>query len=151
MELALVNPHKMSVKYNFEAIDRLLDAGSSIDPMRIPVQDRHALWPNLTPPHLLDSKEYIITKAIPTIPPDLAAELEAARPHDIPERPGIVFDPSGNLLSDVVRKGMNGLLARLLEVGMAESADAKLNALVEAVRASTAEAVCNDDGGATPS
>ena len=53
--------------------------------------------------------------------------------------------------SDVVRKGMNGLLARLLEVGMAESADAKLNALVEVVRASTAEAGCNDDGGATPS
>ena len=50
-----------------------------------------------------------------------------------------------------VLKGMHGLLARLLEVGMAESADAKLNALVEVVRASTAEAGCNDDGGATPS
>lgn len=144
LDLAFVNQrcYPLFKGHNSEVIDKLLEAGASADPMRIPVQDRHTLWSQLTPPHMVDASGYLITRTIPSIPPDLAAELEAARPHDIPERPYIVSGyPSDNLKFDAILKGLNGLLARLLEIGIAQSADAKREVLGKAVFLSNSEAI----------
>ena len=40
-------------EHNSEAAWTLLERGGSIDPLRIPIGDRHALWPHLTPKELL--------------------------------------------------------------------------------------------------
>ena len=40
-------------EHNSEAAWTLLERGGSIDPLRIPIGDRHALWPHLTPKKLL--------------------------------------------------------------------------------------------------
>ena len=66
LDIALANAHQIywdfstqieytwarGVEHNSEVLQTLLRHGASIDPMRLPVGDRHVLWPHLTPAEL---------------------------------------------------------------------------------------------------
>lgn len=61
LDCALVNPHFIGgilwlyhyIEHNSEAAGLLAQRGASVDPMRLPVEERHVLWPHLTPIELL--------------------------------------------------------------------------------------------------
>ncbi len=127
LDLALVQSQKDGMYRNSEAIERFLEAGSSVDPMRIPVQDRHAHWPQFTSPHMVESNGYYLISS--AIPDALSAPNQE------------ILNPRRSLLCDVIAKRMNSLLIRLLELGIGESVDSKWFALEDAVVGSNSEAI----------
>ena len=127
LDLAFVHSQTNGLYRNSEAIERLLESGSSVDPMRIPVQDRHAHWPKYTPPHMVKPDGYFLI-------PLAISDTRPGREQDI-------LNPRRSLLCDVIAKRMNSLLISLLELGIGESVDSKWFALREAVFESNSEAI----------
>ena len=120
LDLAMVDIHRDAGSYilehNSEVVEELLVGGASIDPSRIPVQDRHNLWPQFTPSHLTDSTGNLDLNALPELPSRFETALQ--------EKTAISSDFSYTgsngmaLLKDAIRKQMNELLERLLAAGM---------------------------------
>ena len=140
LDLAFVQSQMGGMYRNAEVIERLLEAGSSVDRMRIPVQDRHAHWPQFTPPHMVDSYGFLIPSTIPDLLPDLALEFRAAKVDDFGLQ-APTLNPRRSLLCDVISKRMDSLLVRLLNLGIGESYNSKWYALEEAVQQSNFEAI----------
>ncbi len=107
---------------NAEAAEALRQAGASIDPMRIPVGDRHFLWPHLTPPELLLRRGDIDYSKILYLPP-MYREMYAAHGHS--ER---FLRMTPTLLHDAVSKNMVDLVKWLLESGVAPLTAARIGA-----------------------
>ncbi len=105
---------------NAEAADALRQAGASIDPMRIPVGDRHFLWPHLTPPELLLRSGDIDYSKILYLPPRYR-EMYAAHGHSVG-----FLEQTPTLLHDAVSKGMVDLVKWLLESGVAPLTAARI-------------------------
>ena len=61
LDCALVNPHFDArplwplsyMEHNAEVAELLAQRGATVDPMRLPVAERHVMWPHLTPTDLL--------------------------------------------------------------------------------------------------
>ena len=54
LDLAITNQHREdAMEHNSEVAEVLLEYGATIVPERLPIGDRHALWPHLTPKELL--------------------------------------------------------------------------------------------------
>ncbi len=108
----LVNGHPYQVSgNNAEAADALRQAGASIDPMRIPVGDRHFLWPDLTPPELLLDTGDVDYSKVSHLPQE-HRDVYMTHPETVVRR-------MPTLLHDAVSKDMVDLVKRLLESGVA--------------------------------
>ena len=107
-------------EHNSEAAQVLLEAGAAIDPRRLPVGDRHQLWPHLTPAGMLYDNGDLDYPKLPGLPTDLQrdiADLPSNRgPGRRPISPAAVH-PS--LLHDAALKGMAAPVRTLLDSGAA--------------------------------
>ena len=117
LDVALVNVHTAGGdhEHNAEAIELLLDRGAMLDPMRIPVGDRHVLWPHLTPSDLLREDGSIDYPMLP----DLPQSTKSALPADywgLPPVSEVVTVITA--LHDAVEKQMVDLVRLLLESGV---------------------------------
>lgn len=102
-------PYMFAV-HNSEVAEVLLSGGATIDPGRLPVGDRHCLWPRLTPRELLlDNGDLDYSR--------LAGLPQAVRDHyrAYPSSNLAMFKPT--LLDDAVAKGMIGVVEALLKSG----------------------------------
>lgn len=100
----------MCAEHNSEVAEVLLSGGATIDPERLPVGDRHCLWPRLTPRELLlDNGDLDYSR--------LADLSKAVRDHyrAYPSSNLAMFGPT--LLDDAVAKGMIGVVEALLKSG----------------------------------
>ena len=108
-------------EHNSEVAEALLGHGATIDPLRIPVGDRHVLWPDLTPSSLLNGLGDIDNLKMPelsNLPPD-HRELLTDNP-EFSQRLPPLFDyfTRFTILHDAVLKDMPGLVAALLDSGV---------------------------------
>ncbi len=112
MSFRLVNGHPYQVSgNNAEAAEALRQAGASIDPMRIPVGDRHFLWPHLTPPELLLDTGDVDYSKVSHLPQE-HRDVYMTHPETVVRR-------MPTLLHDAVSKDMVDLVKWLLESGVA--------------------------------
>ena len=111
-------------EHNSEAAWALLERGASLDPMRIPVGDRHALWPHLTPDDLLFGSGDIDYSRLPDLPESYREKLPEFRwyspIHGIRVKyPTISLVMNHfSLLHDAVLKDMPDLILTLLRNGV---------------------------------
>ena len=140
LDAAIVNSHCVPLlegvpleEHNAEAAWALLERGASIVPERLPVGDRHFLWPRLTPAEMLQRNgELDYGKALTGAPLEAYQALyrwqrrmrltgERGRLASLLfGRRGGFYPKTGRfttLLHDAVRKGMSGLIDALLESG----------------------------------
>ena len=136
LDMAIVNYHMHSYtvgtpprylsyhEHNSEAAWALLERGASLDPMRIPVGDRHALWPHLTPDDLLFGSGDIDYRRLPDLPDSYREKLPEfglrSPIHDIRVKyPTISLVMTRlSLLHDAVLKDMPDLVLTLLRNGV---------------------------------
>ena len=117
LDLAIVNRHGIGWgEHNAEVAEVLLDYGATIDPERIPVGDRHALWPHLTPQKLLWDNGDIDYAKLPEIPKDIRRRLSKRDFEGDPTMSEVMR--STTLLHDAARKDMAGLVETLLQNGV---------------------------------
>ena len=134
LDLALINMHRWPWEHNAEAAELLLRTGASIDPMRLPIQDRHVLWPHLTPPSVLmpsgdlDDEELFLKDGRAVyqtstgefdLPESVVEELktnpQVAGDH---QRMSLVTRESTSILHDAIDKDLDWLVAQLLQTGV---------------------------------
>ena len=135
LDLALVNRHKLGwqgysqrveyirargTEHNSEVAWALLELGATIDPMRIPVGDRHVLWPHLTPPewmHDYGDLDYGKLPEVSALPDHVRKRI--FEPDSILGLPPL-SDNSRNfsILHDAVLKEMPEFVRTLLESGV---------------------------------
>ena len=80
--------YSSSAEHNTEVAQALLESGATIDPLRLPVGERHVLWPHLTPPQLLYDNgniNYYRLSNLPelfrsTMPPEEGPWQDSGRP-----------------------------------------------------------------------
>ena len=129
LDMAIVNAHAINARmphityvfaseceHNTEMAELLLERGTSIDPRRIPVGDRHQLWPHLTPARYLRDTGNIDYYLLP----DMNERLREALPPydkwaDYPPYSPAISSPT--LLHDAVLKGSSVVVQALLESG----------------------------------
>ena len=125
IDLALISPHYRGDSYlehNSEVVLTLLKGGATIRPDRIPLPDRHVLWPHLTPrEHLLDGDD-IDPHSLSRLPESIKKSLAGMSEDDSHKRNSTVpFGPAHgaeSILHDAARKGMADLIGRLLTFGV---------------------------------
>ncbi len=138
LDIALINVHapwgSFKDEHNSEVAELLLDAGAAIDPARLPIQDRHVLWPHLTPPSVLmpngdiDDEKLFLRKngrAVSVtqhgefdLPESVAEELKAnPQTRGWLQRASLVVTGDNTILHDAIRKDMVRLVERLLDAG----------------------------------
>ena len=121
LDIALTNCRTFSAspwggaEHNAETAELLLDRGASLDPMRIPVGDRHALWPHLSPRGLLRDNGDLEYLLLPELPESIRMNLPPAV-EDYSAASNVVW--TSTILHDAVWKQMPGMVRRLLEAGM---------------------------------
>ncbi len=96
--------------HNSEVAEVLLDRGATIVPERLPVGDRHFLWPRFTPRELLFDNGDIDYSRLADLPEALREHYRA-----YPRSNTTMFKPT--LLHDAVAKGMLGVAEALLKSG----------------------------------
>ena len=121
LDLAFINVHTANDgdhkggEHNSEVVELLMRREATLDPMRIPVADRHALWPHLTPRELLREDGDIEYYQLPDLP-------EATRRELPPPDQGLptvsVVVTAHSVLHDAVEKRMVDLVRLLLESGV---------------------------------
>lgn len=104
-------------EHNAEVAEVLLKHGAGIDPQRLPLGDRHPLWPHLTPSEMLDQYGVLDYTRIPGLTANRVMQLPEEDIHR--HRPINVATGAGTLLHDAVVKGMPELARRLLDSGAA--------------------------------
>lgn len=115
-DLAVVNQHEDgAAEHNAEVAEALLAYGATIVPERIPVGDRHALWPNLTPRELLLETGDIDYTRLPDLPDTIRRRLTKRDEFDNPTMSKVMTGDT--LLHDAAIKGMDGLVETLLRNG----------------------------------
>ena len=132
LDLAIVNNHTASgflshpkyiyavdEEHNSEGVEVLLDRGASIVPERIPMRERHVLWPHLTPAELLRDNGDIDYYLLPLT--DMNRTLRRALPGygswDGPLQPLSTAAISISLLHDAAFKGVSLVVEALLKSG----------------------------------
>ena len=118
LDLAVVSYHRTGgVERNSESVMLLLERGATLEPARLPVPERHHLWPDMTSPDLLDEYGDLDYEKLP----ELRAVPEEHRcgygQHRINQR----FDWNrafGCLLQEADEKEMPELLEALLDRGV---------------------------------
>ena len=117
LDMAMINPHwNVVMEHNAEVADLLLRHGASIDPERLPIGDRHPLWPHLTPKELLFENGDINYPRL--------LDLSDAVRRRLPGKGGDTEDSTlsnvvahRSLLHDAAIKNMFGLVEALLDNG----------------------------------
>lgn len=133
LDLAIVNQHErwsfdshtvsyitFDYEHNSEVAELLIARGASIDPTRLPVGDRHILWPHLTPGDLMHGTgdlEY--GKLVdPTGSSDIVERLILRAKDPVGGLPALAeVAITFSLLHDAVLKEMPGLVEALLDSG----------------------------------
>ena len=111
-------------EHNSEAAWALLERGASMDPMRIPVGDRHALWPHLTPKELLFDSGDIDYSRLTDLPESYREKLPEFGWYSVTYDSRVMYPTISwvmqyfSLLHDAVLKNMPGLVRTLLESGV---------------------------------
>ena len=100
-------------EHNSEVAEALLEHGATIDPLRIPVGDRHILWPHLTPKELLHPTGDVDYSKIADLPEDVRRQL-AEDDREYGGAPLPVGMRTSSLMHDAALKGMVGLVKALL-------------------------------------
>ena len=110
--------HARMREHNSEVAQVLLEAGALLDPLRLPIGDRHLLWPHLTPSGLLHESgglDYAL----------LGDYAQVHRGHLNPKRIGSRAYPaeplnaaSFTILHDAAVKNLPSLVRRLLDGGV---------------------------------
>ncbi len=121
LDLAIVNRHvgtlAFGVEHNAEVADVLLAHGATIVPHRLPVADRHVLWPQLTPRRLLrrgtSDIDYQRLKDIPTALRQKLQTWSKNRNHP----PVCINVIARSLMHDAVAKDLPRVVQALLDSG----------------------------------
>ncbi len=117
LDLAIVNQHRDgAMEHNAEVAEVLLGYGASVVPERIPVGDRHALWPHLTPRELLFETGDIDYSKLPELPESVRRRLPSRDDLGNPTLSKTMTSIS--LLHDAAIKNMAGLVDKLLQNGV---------------------------------
>ena len=117
LDLAVVNQHRDgAMEHNAEVAEVLLGYGASLIPERIPVGDRHALWPQLTPDTLLFENGDVDYSRLPELPEATRRLLPDSDDLGNPTRSRTVMSTS--LFHDAAIKNMSGLVETLLQHGV---------------------------------
>ena len=118
--MAFVNNHAFGggwPEHNAEAARLLLRRGAAVDPMRIPVGDRHLLWPNLTPRELLFGNGNLDYQRLPELSDAYKARFPLTDWAGNPPLSEVAMNYS--LLHDAVQKDFPELVVGLLRSGVA--------------------------------
>ena len=125
LDCALVNAHFAGSaffryeEHNAEAAEALVENGATLDPLRLGIGDRHALWPQLTPPNLLRPTGDIDDTQLPELPESVRGALRKVHANGwTPYLVSMAIRDSQTLLHDAVTKGMTELSHRLLRGGV---------------------------------
>ncbi|MDE2842781.1 MAG: ankyrin repeat domain-containing protein [Chloroflexota bacterium] len=139
LDLAMVNLHEVvnrwqshlegtvgtGWEHNSEAVEILLEHGANLDPLRIPVGDRHVLWPHLTPSDLLLPTGDIDYAKLPGLPESMKKRLpKKDRWNHSPLNTVVTLN---SLLHDAVNKGMPQLVKTLLKYGASPDTAVRIN------------------------
>lgn len=100
-------------EHNSEAVEILLEHGANLDPLRIPVGDRHVLWPHLTPTDLLLPTGDIDYAKLPGLPESMKKQLPKKDRWN--HSPLNYVVTRNSLLHDAVNKEMPQLVEILLK------------------------------------
>lgn len=104
-------------EHNSEVAESLLGAGAVIDPSRIPVSDRHLMWPHLTPLELLRPTGDLDNHKLPDVPQAMRAALPKYDEWEI-THPLFSWSASmSSLLHDAAFKDMPVVVEALLKSG----------------------------------
>lgn len=139
LDLAIINVHNVvnsfqghlegvigtAYEHNSEAVETLLEHGASLDPLRIPAGDRHALWPHLTPVDCLQSTGDIDYAKLPGLPDSMKSRLP--QKDNSGNSPLNVVVTWNSLLHDAVIKETPHLVETLLKQGAAPATAVRLN------------------------
>ncbi len=139
LDLAVVNVHNVvnafqghlegvigtAYEHNSEAVEALLGHGASLDPQRIPVGDRHTLWPHLTPGDFLRPTGDIDYAKLPGLPGSMKIRLP--QKDNSGNSPLNVVVTWNSLLHDAVIKEMPHLVETLLKHGVSPDTAVRLN------------------------
>ena len=120
VDWAIINPHFCWDEHNAEAVEVLLDSGATLVPERIPVGDRHALWPQLTPREFLEDDGHLNYALLPGLADAQRKNLPPESRYGGPTYNEVVY--GYNLFHDAVDKDMPGLVKALLEHGASPDA-----------------------------
>ena len=130
LDLGVVNVHELRQRpdrfwrehligvgseHNGEVVEVLLRQGASLDPMRLPIGERHALWPQLTPIDVLLPTGDIDYTLLSGIPDWMKAQLPEN--DEWGNRPLNDYMTENTLLHDAVTKGMPYLIEVLMRTG----------------------------------
>ena len=139
LDLAIINVHNVvnsfqshlegvigtAYEHNSEAVETLLEHEASLDPLRIPAGDRHALWPHLTPVDFLQSTGDIDYAKLPGLPDSMKSRLP--QKDNSGNSPLNVVVTWNSLLHDAVIKETPHLVETLLKQGAAPATAVRLN------------------------
>ena len=132
LDIALANAHELywefspqieygwarGVEHNSEVLQTLLRHGASIDPMRLPVGDRHVLWPHLTPTGLMHPHgdiDYTRLPELADLPQEQRRRLLGRDHYGLPQLSNSMRLSS--ILHDAVLKDMPEVVGALLASG----------------------------------
>lgn len=143
LDMAVVNLHSYSVhshlvdseivymvahsEHNSEVLRALLQRGATIDPMRIPVGDRHILWPHLTPPELMrdyGDLDYTRLPELSHLPYGQRKRLYELNDFDLPPLSNAMEYPS--ILHDAVVKDVPDVVRALVDSGASPQTSVRL-------------------------
>ena len=142
LDTAVVNLHGYSVlpyvdseiefmvrhsEHNSEVLCALLQRGATIDPMRIPVGDRHILWPHLTPPGLTrdyGDLDYTRLPELSHLPDGQRKRLYELNDFDLPQLSNAMEYPS--IFHDAVLKDMPDVVRALVDSGASPQTSVRL-------------------------
>lgn len=116
LDLAIINQHGDNMEHNAEVAEVLLRYGATIVPERIPVSDRHALWPHLTPAELLLETGDIDYAKLPELSESVRRQLPES--DDLGNSTISKVMTRDSLLHDAAKKSMAGLVETLLRSGV---------------------------------
>lgn len=132
LDMALTNVHQLywefspqieyrwarGMEHNSEVLETLLGHGATIDPMRLPVGDRHVLWPHLTPPELTHEHgdiDYTRLPELADLPEEHRRRLLGRDYYGLPQLSNSMRLSS--ILHDAVLKDMPEVVRALLDSG----------------------------------
>ena len=117
LDLAVINYHQpVTTERNSEAVLLLLERGASLEPDRLPVLERHHLWPRLTPPELLDEYGELDYEKIPELNVVPEEHRCGYGQYKTSQRDNWLR-AFGSLLEDAIHKDMPELLELLFDRG----------------------------------
>ena len=118
LDLSVVSYHEpVTTERNSESVLLLLERGGSLKPERLPVLERHHLWPHLTPAELLDKYGDLDYEKIPQLR-EVPKEHRCGYGWHKTSQRSEWNDAFDTLLQEAYRKDMPELTGRLLDMGV---------------------------------